>query len=97
MKLDTAAVLKNLDGSELEEAGAKFTVKAACVRALVTPLEGDHVLAPEEAFKRLEFARRLHGGGEIELQPEEATLLRVRSAKLFNVIVAGQIYELTKG
>jgi hypothetical protein len=54
-------------------------------------------VTPEAAFDRLEFARRIHKGGVVELQPEEAVTLRKRSAAVFNVLVAGLIFELTKG
>ena len=101
MKANFDAVLLDLDGEPIKEAGKKdepaITLKAACLRALCTPLEEDRGLTGEQSFKRLELARRINKGGEQEIDPEDAVLLRNRAAKVWIVEIAGQVYELLKG
>lgn len=109
MKADFDKVLLDLDGDNIPLDGARdektgkpkdetpVTLKLACQRALCVALEEDRSLAAEEAFKRLELARRINKGGEVELDPEEAVLIRNRAAKVWIIEVSGQVYELLKG
>ena len=113
MKINFDQVLKELDGSNITElknprtatrekpegdgAFIPVTLKALCVRAITTPLQTDANISGEDAFKRLELARKINAGGEQELDPADAVLIRDRAAKLFSIVASGQVYEMLKG
>jgi hypothetical protein len=44
----------------------------------------------DEQMKRYALACRLYGGSQVELSPEERSLIRERLAALYSPIVAGQ-------
>lgn len=98
MKIDFSAVLKELDGTDIIEkdkngADAPVTIGQICVRALTIPIPTDASLTGEEVFKRLELARKIYAGGEQEIDPADAVLIRDRAAKMFGITVSGQVYE----
>lgn len=109
MKVNVDAKLLDLDGDEIPTDGAidpktekprdatPVTLKAACLRALCSPLQEDQGLAAEEAFRRLELARTINKGGEVELLPADAVLIQNRAAKVWVIEIAGQVYEMLKG
>lgn len=97
MKADFSKKVVDLDGSDIDNNGKPFTLKAACTRAIFSILEEDKNVTGEVSYARLELARRINAGGEVEITPEEATLLRARTAKCFNALVAGQVFEALKG
>ena len=97
MRINFDEVLKELDGSEITEkvkdVESQVTLKTICVRALTTPLQADANLTGEDAFKRLELARKINKGGEQEIEPAQAVLITDRAAKMFGIMVSGQVYE----
>jgi hypothetical protein len=101
VKADFDVVLKDLEGKAIPvEAGkdeTPLTLKTVALRALTTPLQEDQSLKGEESFKRLELARKINKGGEVELDPADAVLIRDRAPKVWTVVIAGQCYELLKG
>ena len=101
MKVNFDVVLKDLDGQPIVELDAKknelpVTLKLIAVRALTGMLEEDRSMTGEQSFKRLELARKVHAGGEGELDPADAVLIRDRTAKFYGPLVSGQVYELLK-
>ena len=103
MKIDFNTLLTDLTGKpfapEKDASGKDVPVllKTICVRALTTPLAEDQSLTGEAAFKRLEVARKIYAGGEQDIDPADATLIRDRVAKLFSIEVSGLVYELLRG
>ena len=97
MKINFDEELKELDGSVIADkvngSELAFTFKTACVRALTTPMQEDAALKGEDAFKRLELARKINKGGEQEIDAADAVLIRDRAAKMFGILVSGQVYE----
>ncbi len=100
MKVDFSAPLLDLSGQPIKIDPAKddvVTLGFACLRALTTAFPEDQSLTGEQAFKRLELARRIHKGAEQELDPAEAVLIRDRVPKIWVLEISGQVYELLKG
>jgi hypothetical protein len=97
MKVDFNKHIVDLDGQDIDNGGKPWILKDACTRAIFSVLEEDKGLTGEQSFARLELARRINAGGEVEVTPEEAVLLRARAAKVFNVLAAGQVFEALKG
>ena len=99
MKVDFSQVISDLDGNPVkdEEAqGTPLTLGAACLKAIRTPLQEDQGLLGEPAFKRLELARKIKKGGEQEIDPEDAVLIRNRAPKVWIIDIAGVVYEKLK-
>lgn len=97
MKVNFDYVLVDLDGKDIEEPSTgAVTLKAVCLRALTTPLEEDRNVTGETAFKRLELARKVNKGGAQEIDAADAVSIRERTAKIYNIVVSGQVYELLK-
>ena len=100
MKVDFDQVITDLDGkAQLDEeskGSPKLTLGAACLKAIRTPLQEDQGLVGETAFKRLELARTIKKGGEQEIDPEDAVLIRNRAAKVWIIDIAGVVYEKLK-
>lgn len=89
-----------IDGTKDEKGKTKdetpMTLKFACARAICVPMQGDD-LKPEDAWKRLELARKISKGGEQDIEPADAVLIQTRAAKVWPIEVAGQVYELLRG
>lgn len=85
-----------LSGNEADKEG--LILKDVCIFALCAMIpEADRSVDGVTAFKRLELARRINKGGEQEIEPEEAALLRERAAKLLTIQISGVAYEMLKG
>lgn len=100
MKVNFDATMKDLDGKDIpvsDTDGRPITLKLVAIRALTTPIREDENLKGEEAFKRLELARKVNAGGEVELDPADAVLIRDRAPKVWTMVIAGQAYEMLKG
>lgn len=98
MQVNLDKVLVDFEGDPIKtETGEPWTLKKIVVSALSAPLESDKNLSPDTVIKRWKLAMRLHGGGEQELSPEEATEIRDRMAKLYAIVLSGQACEMLKG
>lgn len=99
LKVDFSKLLNDLSGQPIknDKGGEDLILKDVAIRALTTALPEDQALTGEQAFKRLELARRIHQGGEQELDPAEAVLIRDRVPKIWVLEISGQVYEMLKG
>jgi hypothetical protein len=96
MKINFDQVLNQLDGKPFMDEAVPFTLKTASVRALTMVLQEDAAMSGEDAFKRLELARKVNAGGEVEIDPGDAVTIRNRAAKMYAVTISGQMYEMLK-
>lgn len=89
--------LKDLEGKELKDAdGSIITNAKIFINALITPQEEDHQLSGEEKLKRFQLAQKFFHGDEVEVTSEEVTTLKTLVAKLYSVLIVGQILEWLK-
>ena len=98
MNIDFNEALKELDGTNVTDTdknGNVFVVTFGriCLTALTTPLKTDAEISGEESFKRLELARKINNGGKQDIDASDAILIRDRAAKLFSILISGQVYE----
>lgn len=97
MKINFNTVLTHIDGEPLKNKGKELTLKAASVEALMMILESDRSATGEAKFKCYELAAKVHGGDEVEITPEDATLLKKRIGEAYGAAVVGPAYKLLNG
>ncbi len=109
MKLNTATVLKSLDGLAItdgyqteDENGKRvekvrdLTVGLAISAALVTGAEeGDRrPLTPQEKFESYMLAMKIRENEEVTLTSEQVTLCKNAITQSYKVIIAGQVISM---
>lgn len=100
MKINFETPLKSLDDKDIEtgKEGEKkpFLLKHACIEALMGDLQGENQTG-EQKLKRATLAKRIYDGSEIEITPEEATLIKERIGKAYSAIVVYSAYKILNG
>ena len=101
MKVNMSQILRNLDGSNARLAGADgqegkdATLGLICSIALTAPHEDDKkTQKPEDAVHRWKLSLACYGEGEVDLKPEDITLIRARLPKIFPVLLSGQACDM---
>jgi hypothetical protein len=98
MKINFSKVLTTVQGEPIKVEGKILELKDACITCLMQMLPSDQEDGTgKAAFDRLELARRINAGGEIEITAAEALLIQGRAPKAYGTLVSGQIYELLNG
>lgn len=98
MKLDFNAILVGLDGKPmLGKDKTEATLKEVAVEALMAVTENDRGASGEDKFKNYELAAKVYAGGEIEITPEQAALLKRRIGECYGPVVVGPAYKLLNG
>lgn len=102
MKIDFSAVLKNLDGSPLlrqsqvaDAQPAPMTLAHAACDALILPDQQQQ--SGDEKAAQFTLAMKIVKGGEVEITPEDAALIKKRIGAAFGPLVVGRAYELLNG
>lgn len=96
MKINVDTVLKQLNGLPLKEGDNDFTLKSAAIEALML-MSPDDQAGGEEKFSRYNLAIKVNAGGEVELTPEEAAMIKQRIGKIFGPSVLGPAWTLLNG
>lgn len=94
MKVDMNKAMLDLKGDAIVNNDAPLTLGAVCNIALNAPDDADKGQTPDKAVERWKLMMRIHEGGEVELTPEQVTMLRSKIVKSFAPIVAGQACSL---
>lgn len=103
MKMNFDQILRDLSGEPFRykdkptSLERDMTLKDAALVALCTALDEDRAMSGKQSFERLELARKINAGGELELDPEQVTLIQNRLPKVYPILIAGVAYELLKG
>ena len=88
MNVDFSACMKNMDGSEAKIDGASMTLGVVAALALNTPGSSNSV-------QRGVLAMRLYGAqGDVEITPEEASLIRDGLSSVWPPIIVAQAHQL---
>lgn len=102
MKINFSAVLRNLDGeplmrqSQMADAQAQpMTLANAACDALIIP--DSQQQSGDEKAAQFALAMKIVKGGEVEITPEQATLIKKRIGAAFGPLVVGRAYELLNG
>lgn len=96
MKVNLDQLILDLEGKPIKDGEKLITLRTGVVLALSTPLEEDRNLGADETVKRWKLCVALYVGGEQEITPEDAALIRARLPKVWTVIPAGQAIEMLR-
>jgi len=100
MKFDVNTVLKNLNGEVLKDSDGKgnvieATVKLAIVNALLAPTQKQE--SGVEKMKKWELAKKVYGGGQVDLNEQEITLIKDCVATVYpSAQIVGLIWDFLK-
>ncbi len=99
MKINFSTVLNDLNDNPLQfaEGGTlrPMELRDSAIEALMST--SNSLPDGEAKFKVYELAKRLHEGGDIDLKPEEAALLKEKIGVAYGANVVGPSYELLNG
>jgi len=101
MKVQFGAVLKSITGEplfEMAEDGKKedVTLKRAVINALMAILPDEKNIGGEEKLKRYLLAQKIQGGN-LEVTPEEVTMIKQLVGKVYGTAVVGPAFKLLNG
>ncbi len=104
MKVDVTQTLTALSGEAVREPaaedgekGKEFTLRAACVNALMAVMEKDNNLSGEDKLKSFELAKRIQNDPEPDLTPEELTKIKDRVGKAYGPVIVGPVFTILNG
>lgn len=96
MKINFDTTLKHIDGQDLTDEKKKpIALKAVCIEALMQIVPNEHTSGTVK-FERYQLAKKVNGG-EVEITPEEVTMLKERIGVVYGVAVVGPAYTLLNG
>lgn len=98
MKFDVNHVLVDLAQAPLKQGEKDFTLGDAATAALLSDYQ-DERLSGQEKSRRYSLAVKIHGanGKPLDLDLDDAKLIRDLVAKAYAPIVAGQVWQLLNG
>jgi hypothetical protein len=95
MKLDTATVLRDLQGNEMmADKDQPATVRLICTNALLGHHADDANISGDEKFKRFQLASRLNEGKAADVSSEEIVLLKRMIGRSYTPAVVGPMFML---
>jgi hypothetical protein len=97
MKINFDAFLIHLDGKPLTDKNGDVNLKTVAVESLMVVIESDRTTKGEVKFMRYKLAEKVNSGGEVELTPEEAAMLKQRIGDVFGTAVVGPAFKLLNG
>ena len=100
MKINFDSKLMGLDGKALVfiegDTRRDMLLKDAAVEALMLQLVHENS-SGEEKLRRYELARKIYDGGELDLTPEDVSLIKQRIGAGYSVAVVGSAFTLLNG
>lgn len=98
MKIDFSAPLISIKGEKMKDTEkADLALKDVCIEALMAVVPSDERTSGETKYKRFQLAEKIVGGGEVELTPDEAVILKDRIGVCYGPAVVGPAYKLLNG
>lgn len=96
MKRNFNQPINNINGENIKESPEKtFSMKDACLSALLIPQENDDKLDGKKKCELVELAMRINANDEVDLSADEIVLLKQRIAKVpFNThIITYRVHQ----
>ena len=98
MLVKTDVVLKTLTGETMKDSDGKgevidATLKLCICNALLSTVQNEKGI---DKVKKYDLAMKCYKNDEVELTPEEVSLIRERVGEIFSPIVVGQVFEVLK-
>lgn len=98
MKIDFSFSLINLMTKEPLMDGDKATTLAYfAINALMAQTAEDTKQTGEEKVAAYILSSKIIGGGEVEITPEESSLIKARIGKLYGPMIVGQCWPVLDG
>jgi hypothetical protein len=95
MKINFGTVLTQLNGQPIEnEAKQPFTLGQAVVNALLQPVQGQ---SAADKIRKGRIAERAYDEQEIEVSPEDVTLIRQAIGELYAPLIVLKVFRLLGG
>lgn len=92
MKINFATILTQLNGEPItNEKQEPFSLGQAAVNALLQPMSN---VNPMEKIRRARLAERAFDQGEVEISPEDLTLIRQCIGELYAPLIVMKAYRL---
>ena len=95
-KIDFSVTVTRLDGEPFKFDDKPFTMGFAAYRGLVANTQETMKLDLSELAKRYELAKKVKDGGEVEIDADEAVLIRESLKNAWGIEVIGFILERIK-
>jgi len=99
VKINADAVLTSFEGKAILAVDGKSdaTLKGIAVMSLMTMIDADKGMQGDEKLKLYELACKVNAGGDVELSPEEAALIKKRIGLMFGPAVVGPAFKILNG
>lgn len=98
MKIDFSAILLDLNGAAVNKSASAddgpATLAFVSCEALLAPEQSQ---SSEDKVRQFALAIRIVNGGEQEVTPEEATLIKACVGRVYPPLIVGRAYELLNG
>ena len=95
MKINVNTPIKNIQGEQMTDLGSKqsITFKMVAVEAL---LQDDREATGQQKLERFQLASKMHEckTDTFDLTPEEASVIKELSARMYGPLVSGQVWKL---
>lgn len=96
MKIDASVTIKDFEGNDVSDSGKPMTIGRACLLALSSGVNDDK--SPQTVTMLYELGIRFVGKDEVEITPEEASLLKTIVAKaMVSPLFSGQVCKVLNG
>lgn len=99
MKINVDTPFRNLDGTPVvrPDGNTPLTVKEVLITACINPQDQDRTV-PGQSYRLYKLAQGLYAGGEVTIDPSDATFLRDRvESSGYPPMTVGQITDLLNG
>lgn len=94
MKVNFDIELKDLDGDRVVEGGKPIRVRDLITSALLQSEQGDEA---EQKIKKWDLANKIHQGGDVDILPEDAALIKKLVGERYAPLVVGQVFPILNG
>lgn len=94
MKINFDTSIVDLYGEPIKQDGKLATLEMVCCNALMANYTDEPDLSAVEKAKRFRIAKKVAGGGEVNLSTEEITELKKLVGKMYAPLVVGRAYEI---
>lgn len=96
MRVNLMQPITDLDGKTLNHEGKELILKDVIVQSLSAPLQEDRGGSTERIAERWALTVQIYGADEVDLTPEQLTMIRDRIVKFFTLVPAGRALDLLK-
>ena len=98
MQVNFSKVLCDVEKKAIKDGETEFTLRRACVNALVSETQESQKDSGEDKVKRWKLANRIADAvEEIEVTAEEIALIKKKLNDVYATLIVGQAYGMLEG